>query len=801
MFHELAHAGRVLRRSPGFTLAAVATLALGIGANTAVFSIVNAVLLRPIPTEALDRLYVLRTDLPSLNLPDTELAPVEVLELGARTDIFEGVTGYRAGERTLTRYGEATRVAVAVTLGDFTSVFRVAPVAGRFHMPDESLADRHRVAVVSHGLWQQLAGGDASFIGSTLELNGLGYEVIGVLPPGFSHPGRTQVWVPFAFTEQWHTNRGSLFMTTVGRVRPGTAEAQLAAHLDAQGQRWQEEHFTGSDFGKVLHATGIIEYTAGPLRLILLVLMGAVVFVLLIAAANVGSLQLVRATARQRELAVRAALGAGRARLVRQLLLESALLAAFGAALGLGIGALALRLFARWAPADQMNLDRIPLDATVLAFTALVALATAIAFGTLPALRATRVQPRESLGQSTRGASAGPAGHGLLKAGVVVQVALALVLLLGSALMIRTLSSLLATDPGFDPAHVTTAQVAIPGASYDTPGRVDAFFRTLLERARALPGVNDAALVFGLPFTRQTDSSPFDIVGRPTQPGEPERHHEARIVSDGYFRTMGTRLLSGREFDGTERPDHPKQVLIDEVFAAQFFPGEDPVGQRILGYAGGEESTIIGVVRRTDREELGSAPKATGYYSLHQLPWYNTRTLVLRSEQPPAAVAGMLRGMTAELDPNVPLFDVQTMSARVNASLGPRRLAMLALGAFGALAVALATIGVYGVTRYSTKQRTREIGIRVAIGAEPNDVVRMILLEGVRLTALGLVVGTGAALALTRFMEGMLFGVQPSDPLAFASAIAGLAAVAILASWIPARGASRGNPVEALRAE
>jgi putative ABC transport system permease protein len=801
LLHDLGTAARVLRRSPGFTLAAVVTLALGIGANTAIFSIVNEVLFRPLPTAGLDRLVVVREDLPDLNLLNAELAPAEVMDLAARREAFTALTGYRAGDRTLTGFGEPTRVGVTTTLGDFAGVFGVAPQVGRFYGEDASAEGAPRVAVVSHGLWQQLSGGDPSFVGRTLELNGVVFEVIGVLPPEFRYPRETQVWVPFVLSAQWAqpNMRGSLFMHTVGRLAPGVTEAQLATTLASEVGRWNETYHAGSQ-GKVLHAAGFIEHMAGPLRLILVVLMGAVVFVLLIAALNVGSLQLVRSVARAREIAVRNALGAGRGRLIRQLMFESVLLALLGGALGLWVGVVALDALAGWGPAQQLHLTGLRLDPLVLAFTAAVSLAAAVAFGTLPALRASRVEPQAVLRNSSRGASAGAARQRLLQASVVAQVALALLLLLGSGLMVRTLATLFATDPGFDPDHVTTAQVSIPQARYNTPDLAYGFFDTLLERVRGLPGVDNAALVWGLPFTDQTDSSPFQIPARPAQPGDPERHHEARMVSEGYFSTMRIPLVRGRDFDGTERLDAPGVVIIDETFAEQFFPGEDPVGQVLLGYTGGEV-TIIGVAARVDHREVGDAPKATAYYAARQQPWRGWYSVAVRSGQPVGSVAEMLRASVAAIDPNVPLYDVQTMTGRIERSLGPRRLALLAFGAFAGLSVLLATLGVYGVMRYSTNQRTREIGIRVAIGAQPADVVSMIVRQGAIMTVAGLVIGTVAAFWLTQLMAGMLFGVSPRDPLAFAGAIVLLGAAALFSSWLPARRATRVDPMQALRTE
>lgn len=798
---EARQAARGLLRNPGFTAVAILTLGLGIGATTAIFSVVNTVLMRPLPVSGLDRLTIIRADLPALGLEDTQLSPPAVLDLTGRTEVFESVTGVAGGERTLTGHGDPSRVATTRTLGDFFGVFGVRPVVGQAYRPETSLDGPYEIAVVSHGLWQQLSGGDPSFVGRTIELNGIAYEVIGVMPPEFRYPRQAQVWVPFQFTDRWREPqmRGVLSMTTIGRMRPGVTEERLTAALDAEVHRWSEEYHSGSS-PYLLNSTGFIEYLAGPLRLILLVLMGAVVFVLLIAAANVASLQLVRAAGRSREIAVRAAIGAGRLRIARQLFMESALLSALGGLLGIGIALLILRLLNVWEPAQAMNLTGIRLDGMVLSFAAGVVVFTALAFGTVPALRAARVNPHEVLRESSRGASGGLGRSRLLRASIVVQVALALVLLLGSGLMVRTLSSLLSADPGFSPENVVTAQVSIPGTRYDTAEKALGFFDELLERVRAMPGVQSAALVWGLPFTGQNDSSPFDIPSRPAQPGDPERHAEARMVSPDYFATMRVPLLRGRDFSGEERPGSPLVTIIDQTFAEEYFPGEDPVGQQIRSYFG-DIATIIGVAGRVDHDEVGDPPKAVAYYSYAHQYWSGWRSLAVRTDQPVGNVANMLRTAVADLDPNVPVYDVQTMEGRIAQSLGPRRLAMLAMGGFALLSLLLASLGVYGVMRYTTSQRTRELGIRMAMGAQSHDVVRLVVRQGMAITAIGLVIGVAAAFALSRLMAGILFGVSPHDPVSFIAAVLVLGAVALLASFIPARRATRIDPVEALRVE
>jgi predicted permease len=798
---DIRQAVRMLRRSPGFTAIAALALALAIGANTAIFSLVNAVLLRPLPVEGLDRLYVIREDLPGIDLFQAPLAPAEVQDLTLRRDVLEAVTGLQSQDMTLTGFGEPVRVSVAATLADFFGVLGVRPHAGRVYGPEHSTVGPREVAVLSHALWQQLSGGDPAFLGTVLQLDGIGYEVIGVMPPDVRYPRTAQVWVPFAYTERWTqpNQRGTLIMTTLARVHHGVTEAQLGSQLGVEVARWNEQYAGEARWAKVLTSASFVEYQAGSLRLILLVLMGAVALVLLIAAANVASLQLVRASARAREIAVRAALGSGRARIARQLLIESLLLAALGGAAGVWIGTLVLDLFIRWEPARQMNLSEIPLDGTVLAFSALAALVAAVAAGTIPALRAARISPQAALREQSRGGSASTAQQRLLRAGIVLQVALALVLVLGSGLLVRTFTRLLSSDPGFAPNNVMTAQLSIPSRAYDSRPKIAAFYDELLAQLRATPGVEDAAFAWGLPFTTDGSSSPFEITDRPAQPGEPARHAEGRYVSDDYFRTLRIPVLAGREFDATDREGAPVVAVIDQTFAEQFFPDQDPVGQRIRHFIG--EATIVGVVGRVDHDEIGDAPKAVAYYPFGHANWMTARTAVVRSALPAATITDAIRGAVSNLDPSVPIYDVQRMSGRITQSLGPRRLAMLAFGGFAALALVLASLGIYGVMRYTTTQRTHEIGIRMAIGANGRDVVGMILRQGMILAFIGVTLGVLAALALTRFLEGVLFGVSPNDPVSFAVATILLGGVALVASWVPAHRATRVGPMEALRAE
>jgi predicted permease len=791
LLQDLRYALRTLRKTPGFAAVAIVMLALAIGANTAIFTAVDGVLLRPLPTPELDRVVALRQDMPKLDLRDVQISPLDVEELTAETEIFQSLAGLRGMNWNLTGSGEPVRLAGTQTLGDYFSLFAVRPHLGQLYRADNSMNGDAAVAVLTYSLWQQLFGGDPGALGQMVRLDGRAYEVIGVLPPEFRYPQSAQIFTPFPMTDEWRQpqRRGTLIMSVVARLRPGVTPERLEGWIRAEAENWGgERNFTATPFREIL---------AGPLRTILLVLLGAVGFVLLIACANVASLQLVRATGRARELAVRTALGAGRDRIVRQLLVESALLALAGALLGLWLGSTALDLLARWAGHAQPALVGLRLDATALAFTALVTLLATALFGLASALRTARVQPQGVLREAEKGNSGGLGRQRFLQGAVVVQMALTLVLLLGSGLMLRTLSRMLAIDPGFRAEQVMSFQLALPGYRYPKSAQWRTFYEALLERLGSLPGVQSAG-IGDAPFTGQGDSSPFSIPDRPEEPGDPKRHANIAFGSNDYFRTLGIPLLRGRGFESSDRPDAPTVTVIDEQFANQFFPGEDPVGRRIVHGMG--EATIVGVVGNVDNRSLGEPPKATAYYSVHQSGWRNM-AVVVRSALEPTALARMLRAAVRELDPELPVYDLQTMEERVSRSLSVQHLATAAIGGFAALSLILSVLGIYGVMRYSTNQRTREIGIRVALGAEPRDVVGLVVRQGMALAALGLAGGLLAAFALTRFLTGLLYGVSAYDPATYAVVTALLAMIAWVTCWLPARRATRVDPMIALRAE
>jgi putative ABC transport system permease protein len=797
---DVRYALRGMARRPLYTLIVVLTLALGIGANTAIFSLVDAVLLHPLPTPGLDRLVVIQEDLLALNLIDAQLSPGEALDLFARKDLFPAASAYAGWSVNLTGPGEPQRIAGIRTLGDFFGVFGVRPYLGRLYRPEDSRPGSPHGVVLSYAFWQHLLGGDPKVLGRSIDIDGGKIQVVGVLPANFQYPRSAQIYVPFELDPRWLTNdaRKSLFMTVVARPRNGLSGEQLATALQLEVGRWRGQYSEGYDPKTfVLHARPFVNYLAGDLRPVLLALTGAVTLVLLIACANVGSLQLVLAGRRAKEIAVRFALGAGRSTILRWLFAETLVLAIAGGVLGIGIGAVILRFVTRLNASQYLLLAGVHLDWRVLGFTAGVVLGAALLFGVFPALRASRVDLQDTLKDSARGSSMALGRHRFLQGSVVVQVALTLMLLLASALTVRSLARVLQVDPGFRAAQLTTMRITLPGARYGSNAARSAFYDALIERLRAIPGVESVGLVAYLPFNGGTDSSPFELPGRPELPNEPARHANTEVVAGDYFRAMGIPLLRGRAF-GTADENGAESVIVDEYLAKSFFGADDPIGKPIIH---NNRATIIGVVGNVTQEYLGQPPHPTIYHFYQQEPWISGANAVIRSRLPDERVVTMARSAVREIDPLLPVFDVKSMTERISASLTPRRLAMYVLIGFAALSLALAMLGIYGVISYSTAQRTHEIGIRMALGAEPREVTRMVITGALTLAGIGVTAGMVLFLGAGRIVATLLYGVGPRDPLTIVGGIVLLGVVSLLASYIPARRAARVDPLAALRNE
>jgi putative ABC transport system permease protein len=804
---------RALLRSPVASGAAVVTLALGVGANVAIFSAVNAVLLRPLPFASPERLAMLWEENPDRDWHRQTVAPANMLDWRERVPAFRDVAAYAdfASPVTLSGQGEPQLLdAVAVT-GNLFAVLGVDALHGRTLRDAETWSSEERVVVLSHRAWRERLGGDPAVVGRTIELNGRPARVVGVMPARFAFPnGDVELWTsvrwdPAARSEVYF--RRAHWMRAVARLAPGVTREQADAQLQAVAAQLMREHpETNTRMGAGL--TPLHEFLVGSTRTPLLVLLGAVAILLLIACVNVGNLLLVNASGRARETAVRLALGAGRGRLVRQALTESLVLAAVGGAAGLALGWLGTRTLAALQPAGLLRVDEFAIDWSVLAFVVLVTTASGLLFGIAPTLWSARRLPAEALRAGGRAASDDRRTRRWGSALVVTEVALALMLTVGAGLLVRSFLTLRQVEPGFDARGVLTASVGLPGARYDTGEKLDAFWTELARRARALPGVRDAALVRQLPLTQPSWSSSFVAAGWPAGRAGMEVLH--REVSPGYFRTMRVPLRAGRDFTDADRADATNVVLVNDVLARSWFPGEDPVGQRIAFDDVPDSTsiwrTIVGVVGSERQGGIAGEPRPEIFAPVAQ-DRSPGMTLVVRARcQPsddcaPARLAPALRRLIAELDPGLALGAVRTMSDVRAEALARDRFLMTLVLLFAVVGLVLAVVGVYGVLAQLVTRRAREIGIRVALGALPERVRWEVVRHGLGLTAAGLAVGGAASLVATRSLGSLLYRVPTADPRTYGTVALLLVLTCALAAWWPARRASRADPLHVLRDE
>ena len=802
MLSDLRFALRGLRRQPGFTAVALVALALGIGANTAIFSIVNGVLLRPLPYAEPDRLVQIWRDLRLQGGPAQEWAsPPVFFEWQAESDVFEKVAAVGGWGPTLTGESDPERLAGAMVSRDYFDVLGVRPVLGRTFTRDEDRPDGPPAVVLSGPLWRRL-GADPDLVGRAIVLNGRPATVVGVLPDGF-RPAVVPGAEIFGASRLDPASRARnyLVLRTIGRLKAGVSIDAARARLEALAGRL-EANYPDTDKGARIALVPLHEQIAGPLRPAIMVLVGAVAFVLLIACANVANLLLARASARGRELAVRAALGAGRWRIARHLLTEAMVLAAGGAVLGVLLASWSVDALVAASPIGTAGFDDLGVDPTVLGYTAVIAAMTGLVFGLAPVLSAGRARAMLALKDAARGGAAG-GGRRLRAALVVTEIAVSLVLLVGAGLLGRSFVQLLAVDPGYRTDRVLTAPLGAPESRYAERPQVAAFYDRVLERAGALPGVRRAALVSILPLVPGDNDANFSIEGRPEPANDFDRPVAwYRMASAGYFDTMGIRIVRGRGFTEEDTVAAPGVVTVNETLAGRYWPGEDPVGRRIrLG--GGPDAppaTVVGVVSDVRQRGLDQPPVAEMYLPYRQMP-SRFMTLVLATEGDPSSVAAPLRAAIREIDPDLALAGIATMDElRASSVTGPRFLMGL-VGAFALAALVLAAIGIYGVVSYGVAQRTSEIGVRMALGAGRGDVLRLVVGGGLRLALAGVALGVAGALAATRAMATLLFGVTATDPATFVATTVALAGVATAASLVPALRATRIDPIEALRAE
>ncbi|MCG3160733.1 MAG: hypothetical protein JMDDDDMK_01808 [Acidobacteria bacterium] len=809
LLQDIRYAFRTFRKRPGFTLVAIIALALGIGANTAIFSVINSILLKPLAYKDPAALVSINHDYPKINLK-ASVSAIGYTHYRDNAKSFESMAAVTGGSFNLTGGGDPERLNGSPVTHNLFSTLGAQPALGRVFLPEEDQPGKNKVVVLSHAFWQRRFGGDPGLVNKTITLNDESYTVVGVMPASFQF-GRElgqvlDLWTPIAFTsEQLQFNRltnENLFV--IARLKPGVTIQQAQSELNTIADNLRREYFpAGADRSNWGLATQPFrELVIGDIRQALWILMGIVSLVLLIACANVANLLLARAADRQKEMAIRTALGAGRWRVIRQLLTESALLSVVGGAFGLllawwGIGALV-----------KVNETQIPraneigLDWRVLAFTLGVSLLTGVIFGLVPALQTSKADLHETLKEGGRSGSGGARGW-VRSTLVVFEMALALVVLISAGLLIRSFWRVQQVNPGFEPRNLLTMSVGLPMTKYsERPQRAN-FYKEVLSRIRALPGVRSAGACSILPLSGNNSSGSFRIEGRDTPQGQSLPHGDRWAATTDYFSTMKIPIIRGRFFDDRDTIDSTPVAIIDQTLASKYWPNEDPMGKRI-SFEGGPQNRIwrevVGIVGHVKHRSLEGESRVQ-YYIPHAQMQNPNMNLVIRTDADPTSLAGVARGAISGLDKDLPVYRVQTMERFVVDSMAQRRFAMTLLGVFASVALALAAVGLYGVLSYSITQRSHEIGVRMALGAQARDVLRLVIGQGMLLALIGVALGVVGAFLLTRLMSSLLFGVGASDPLTFAAIALLLTLVALVACLVPALRATKVDPMVALRYE
>jgi len=814
LWHDLCFGARCLAKKPGFAAVAILSLAIGIGANSAIFSVTNALLLHPLPYPDAARLVILWSRSPGLNVAQDWFSPGQYLDVKTQNHVFEATAITIGQSFNLTGQGAPERVDGAKVSSSLFPLFGVQAQLGRVFLPEEDEPGKPATVILSYGFWQRRFGADPEIVGKTLALNDKNFTVVGVMPARFTLNKevmptvdaiqQTDVLLPLPMSESAQTDRSHEDYNIFARLKPGVAAAQAQAEMDLVADRMKQQYPANypPTGGLTISVVPLLEQVVGNIRLALYVLFGAVGFVLLIACANVANLLLARATVRQKEMAIRAAVGATAGRIARQLLTESLLLALAGGLMGLVIALLAVSLLRVFGPENIPRLNEVGIDSRVLAFTFLVSLLTGLIFGLLPALRASRVDLNEVLKEGGRSAASGAAGHHRIrKLLIIAEVALSLVVLISAGLLIRSYQRIAGANPGFNARHVLSLRLSLPAARYTTPDAVAAFYKQLDERVKALPGVETVGMSYLLPLSSVSLGwEPISIDGYIPKAGEDLIISRTGFVSPDYFQTMGIALLKGRYFNEHDRKGEMEVAIVDNKLAERFWPGEEPLGKRLRRGQTGPWRVIVGVVRDEREYSQESEPPITAYFPIEQFT-IGSRFLVARSSSDPVEMTAAVIKEIHALDPELPAFDVHTMEQRLYDSLAQRRFSMLLFGVFAAVALILAAIGIYGVMTYWVNQRTHEIGLRMALGARPGNILQLVIGQSLLMVSLGIGIGLTGAFLLTRIMASLLFGISATDRFTFVMISLLLGAIALLSSYIPARRAAKLDPMVALRYE
>jgi putative ABC transport system permease protein len=798
LFKDLRYGIRSLLKQPAFTLIAIATLALAIGANSAMFTVVNSVLLRPLQFPESDRLVAFQGVNPARGIAQSNMSFPDVVDWKNQDQDFERIAGFVFSGFVLTNGDETERVTGAWVTGDYFSMFRVPALYGRVLQPGDMQTGNDDVVVIGYGLWQRRFGADRNIVGRQVTMGGRSTTIVGVMPQGFDYPSPSEAWRPFE-PDLAKESRDNRYFNVIGRLKPGVSLPQAQAQMDTINQRLAQS-YSATNVGWGVSLTTLQDGVVGQVRLSLLVLLGAVAFVLLIACANIANLMLARATSRQKEIAVRSALGASRLRLVRQLLTESLILSIAGGLTGFLLSIWLTRLLIAISPANSPRFDEIRPDSRVLIFTVGLTLLTALIFGLVPALQGSRVDQAESLKESSRGNAAGRSRvRGLL---MTAEIAMSFVLLVGAGLLIRSFMRLREVNSGLNPDNVLTFRLSAPPGKVTEDKQREQFFRQAIDQVRSTPGVQSVAIGLSLPLGADS----LNLFRGLIPEGKPIKVEEALdtnnlVISPEYFRTLQIPLIAGRAFDDRDSDSSPKVVILNEPAARKLWPDQNWIGRHINIFPNEKfEREVVGVVRETKRS-LDAEPVPQMYVPYAQDPTWPSMSFAIRTNGDPGSAFPAIRNQLRTFEKGAAIFNVGTMNDVLARSVAPRRTPMLLLSAFAGAALLLAMIGIYGVTAYYVTQRTQEIGIRIALGAQMRDVITLVLKSGLVLAAIGVVIGLAGAFALTRWMKTLLFSVNPTDAVTLIAVCACVLITALLACLIPARRATKVDPMVALRYE